>query len=521
MYKLLCSFLESTLSIKYISRMVYILSVDQGTSSTRAIVINCTSGTILAEHNVVLPNIFPKEGWVEIRPDLILQTTYECIDTVIAQAAEKGVSEDNIVGMGITNQRETTIVWDSSTGKPLYNAIVWLDNRTNDTVKQLIEATPSKTDTHFQSVVGLPISPYFSAVKLRWLLDNVPGVTKKDVLFGTVDSWLIWNLTRNNDKGRPGIHVTDVTNASRTMLMNLKTLDWDDNMCKFFNVSKDMLPRICSSSEVYGHVSHGKMEGKPIAGCLGDQQAALFGQHCFKKGEAKCTYGTGCFMLSNTGIDIVQSKHGLLTTVAYKLGNEPAIYALEGAVAIGGEVVRWLRDGLKIITNSSDVEQLSQSVDSTHDLYFVPAFSGLYAPYWDPTARGLIIGITAYTNSAHIARAALEAVCFQVSEILESMDADSGSELLCLRTDGGMTKNRQFLGMQAGILGISVECRAESAEATAMGAGMVAAKALGVWQVSELPGKVLNYTPSLGQAEREAKLVRWKDAVQRCRGWAQ
>ena len=500
--------------------MVFILSVDQGTSSTRAIVIDCTSGSILVEHNEVLPNIFPKEGWVEICPDLILQTTYECIDIVVAQAIKKGIREEDIVGLGITNQRETTLVWDAKTGRPLYNAIVWLDNRTNSTVKQLIEATPSKSATHFQATVGLPISPYFSAVKLRWLLDNVPGVSEKGVLFGTVDSWLIWNLTRNEQKGINGLHMTDVTNASRTMLMNLNTLDWDESMCKFFNVSTDMLPKICSSSEVYGTVSHGKMNGKPICGCLGDQQAALFGQHCFKKGEGKCTYGTGCFMLSNTGRDIVQSKHGLLTTVAYKLGAEPAVYALEGAVAIGGEVVRWLRDGLKIISKSSDVEELSGSVDSTHDLYFVPAFSGLYAPYWDPSARGLIIGITAYTNSAHLARAALEAVCFQVTEILESMDADSGSKLMCLRTDGGMTKNKQFLRMQADILGISVECRAESAEATAMGAGMVAAKALGVWEVTELPGEVVYYTPTLEESDKDAKLKRWKDAVQRCRNWA-
>ena len=499
--------------------MSFILSVDQGTSSTRAVVIDCNTGVIVAEHNVVLPSIFPQEGWAEIQPQLILDTTYECIDTVVAAAEAAGAPLDKITGLGITNQRETTVVWDAHTGRALYNAIVWLDNRTVETVKKLVAATPSKTATHFQSTVGLPISPYFSAVKLRWLLDNVPEVNKEGVLFGTVDSWLIWNLTRNQAEGQEGVHVTDVTNASRTMLMNLKTLDWDQDMCQFFGVSKDMLPKICSSAEIYGHIRHGKMTGKPIAGCLGDQQAALFGQHCFQRGEAKCTYGTGCFMLSNTGTDIVQSQHGLLTTVAYKVGSAPAVYALEGAVAIGGEVVRWLRDNLKIISSSSEVEQLSDTVDSSHDLYFVPAFSGLYAPYWDPTARGLIIGITAYSHSGHIARAALEAVCFQVCEILQSMDLDSGIKLQCLRTDGGMTQNKQFLRMQADILGIPVECRAESAEATAIGAGMAAAMALGVWNVEKLPGEVLNYMPVLGEEEREGKLARWKDAVQRSRNW--
>ena len=495
------------------------LSVDQGTSGTRAIIINCDSGEIIAEHSVPLPNLFPQEGWVEISPRLILATTLECIERTVAAAAEsKGVTLDNIVGVGITNQRETTLVWDSRTGEPLYNAIVWLDNRTNETVKKLIDATPSKSAHHFQSVVGLPISPYFSAVKLRWLLDNVPEVSGDHVMFGTVDSWLIWNLTREGGSG-PGTHVTDVTNASRTMLMNLKTLQWDEEMCKFFGVNMGILPKIRSSAEVYGHITTGVLAGKPIAGCLGDQQAALFGQHCFERGEAKCTYGTGCFMLSNTGHEIVESSHGLLTTVAYKIGEERAVYALEGAVAIGGEVVRWLRDNLQIISTSSEIEKLCSSVDSTHDLYFVPAFSGLYAPYWDPTARGLIIGITAYTNRAHLARAALEAVCFQVSEILNAMDADSGAPLVCLRSDGGMTKNRDFLGMQADTLGIPVECRAASAEATAMGAGMAAAKALGVWNVDKLPGEVVTFNPRVGEAEREGKMEKWKDAVQRCRGW--
>lgn len=500
--------------------MVHILSVDQGTTSTRAIVIDCDSGNIIAEHNVPLPNIFPKEGYVEICPEKLLDTVYECINKAVDIANEKGVASDDIAGLGITNQRETTIVWDKKSGKPIHNAIVWLDNRTNETVKKLIAATPSKTATHFQSVVGLPISPYFSAVKLHWLLENYPPACGENVLFGTVDTWIIWNLTRHSDGEKEGIHVTDVTNASRTMLMNLKTLEWDDDMCKFFGIGEHMLPKICSSSEVYGCVSQGRMKGKPIAGCLGDQQAALFGQQCFKEGQAKCTYGTGCFMLTNTGTDIVFSKHGLLTTVAYKLGDAPTVYALEGAVAIGGEVVRWLRDNLKIISSSSEIEQLSGTVDGTHDLFFVPAFSGLYAPYWDPTARGLIIGITAYTNSGHIARAALEAVCFQVCEILQSMNADSGIQMQCLKTDGGMTKNKPFLKMQSDILGIPVECRSATAEATAIGAGMAAAKALGVWNVHNLPGEVLTYRPGVSTEEREKNLARWKDAVQRSRNWA-
>ena len=500
--------------------MPFILSVDQGTSSTRAVLIDCNTGVIVSDHNVALPSIYPQEGWVEIQPQLILETTYECIDTVVAAGEAAGVPLDEIAGLGITNQRGTTVVWDAKTGKALCNAIVWLDNRTAETVKQLVAATPSKTPTHFQSTVGLPIAPSFSAVMLRWLLDNVPEVAGEGVLFGTVDSWLIWNLTRNKEEGQDGVHVTDVTNASITMLMNLHTLDWDDDMCHFFGVSRDMLPKICSSVEIYGVIGHGKMKGKPISGCLGDQQAALFGQHCFQRGEAKCTYGTGCFMVSNTGTEPVQSQHGLLTTVAYKVGSAPAVYSLEGAAYIGGEVVRWLRDNLKIISSSSEVEQLSETVDSSHDLFFVPAFSGLYhAPYWDPAARGIIIGITAYTHSGHIARAALEAVCFQVCEILQSMEADSGIKQQCLRIDGGMTENKHFLRMQADILGIPVECRAESAEATAIGAGMAAAMALGIWNVEKLPGEVMNYDPNLGDKEREKKLARWKDAVKRSRNW--
>ena len=500
--------------------MVYIVALDEGTSSTRALVLNCDTGIIEYEHQIEIESIFPNVGWVEMCPNLIFDKTLESMDVVVQKALDDGISLDQIKGVGITNQRETTVVWDKSNGKPYHNAIVWLDNRTVGTVRQLIDKTLSKKATEFQEVVGLPISPYFSAVKLRWLYDNIPEVASAsaDVLkFGTVDSWLIWKLTHGTEQ--EGVHVTDVTNASRTMLMNLKSLKWDDNMCEFFGFSKTILPEIKSSGEVYGYIAHGIMKGKPIAGCLGDQQAALFGQECFKVGEAKCTYGTGCFMLSNTGENIVPSKHGLLTTVAYQIGKEKPIYALEGAVAIGGEVVRWLRDNLNIIKTSAEIEELSRKVESTHDVYFVPAFSGLYAPYWDPTARGAIIGLTAYADKNHIARAALESVCYQVCEILDAMDADSGIKLQCLRTDGGMTKNKLFLDLQADILGIPVECRETSAEATALGAGMMAAKALGIWKCNKLPGKSATFKAKIASKERLAKLARWKESVQRCRGW--
>lgn len=410
-------------------------------------------------------------------------------------------------------------MWNRKTGKALHNAVVWLDNRTNVTVKQLIEKTPSKNANHFKDKVGLPISPYFSAVKLKWLQDNIPEVLAagEDLLFGTVDSWLIWNLTRSTTT--PGIHVTDVTNASRTMLMDLETLKWDNGMCEFFGVNPTILPEIKSSSEIYGTMSSGPLDGKPICGCLGDQQAALYGQQCLVPGEAKCTYGTGCFLLSNTGNKIVKSKHGLLTTVGYKIGEADPVYALEGAVAIGGEVVRWLRDNLGIIESSKDIEGLAAQVEGSHDVFFVPAFSGLYAPYWDATARGLIIGITAYTTKAHIARASLEAVCFQVCEILESMDADSGVKLTTLKGDGGMTPNKLFVQLQADILGIPIQCSVMS-ECTALGAGIAAATALGIWNVEQIPGEVYTVHPKLCEEKRLERLGRWKEAVQRSLGWA-
>lgn len=435
------------------------------------------------------------------------------------------LSPSDIKTIGVSNQRETTIVWDKRTGLPLYNAIVWQDNRNSDTVTDLINKTPGKNKEYLKRRCGLPLSTYFSAVKLRWLLDNNESVNKavreRSCLFGTVDSWLIWNLTGavNN-----GLHITDVTNASRTMLMNIETLEWDPVLCKFFNIPIEILPDIHSSSEVYGVVSSGPAQGIPISGCLGDQSAALLGQICFDIGQAKCTYGTGCFLLRNTGNQPVFSNHGLLTTIAFKLGKEAqTYYALEGSIAIGGAGVRWLRDNFNIIKNSEDIETLAKTVESSHGLYFVPAFSGLYAPYWQPNARGIICGLTQFSTKAHLARAMLEAVCFQTKDILEAMNKDSGITLKELLVDGGMTVNDLLMQLQADILGIPV-VRPSMPETSALGAAMAAgtASSVEVWQLNK--DELLNITtdkflPTITETERQRKYCKWKKAIERSLHW--
>ncbi|GAB6028413.1 hypothetical protein CHUAL_002573 [Chamberlinius hualienensis] len=433
-------------------------AVDQGTSSTRFLVFASKTAELLTYYQTATRQIYPKEGWVEQDPKEILQSVILCIEKAVQNLRDLDIDPAGIKAIGVTNQRETTIVWDKFTGEPLFNAIVWLDNRTAQTVENLIAKTPGQNKEYYQPKCGLPLSTYFSAVKLRWLLDNVPkvqeAVNENRCMFGTVDSWLIWNLTGGAEGG---VHVTDVSNASRTMLLNLEEQTWDPQLLRFFDIPSSILPAIRSSSEIYGYVQDGSLQGIPISGCLGDQSAALVGQNCFKMGQAKSTYGTGCFLLYNTGIQPVYSEHGLLTTVAFKLGKDrPTHFALEGSVAISGACVEWLRDNLGIIQKSADIESLASSVENSSGIYFVPAFSGLYAPYWEPQARGLIIGLTQFSRKAHIARAALEAVCFQTREILESMEKDSGITLKRLKVDGGMAENNLLMQLQADLLGMTV-----------------------------------------------------------------
>ncbi|XDV15057.1 hypothetical protein PO909_015203 [Leuciscus waleckii] len=464
-----------------------VAAIDQGTSSTRFLVFNAKTAELLSHHQVEIKQSFPKEGWVEEDPKEILQSVYECMDRTCEKLTKLNIDISNIKAIGVTNQRETTIVWDKETGEPLYNAIVWLDLRTQSTVERLINKTPGRNKNHLKHKTGLPISTYFSAVKLRWLMDNVEkiheAVLSHKAMFGTVDSWLIWCLT-GGKKG--GVHCTDVTNASRTMLFNIHTMDWDPELCTYFDIPMEILPKVRSSSEIYGlmkissNQKSGPLTGVPISGCLGDQSAALVGQMCFKDGQAKNTYGTGCFLLKNVGTKPVMSDHGLLTTVAYKLGRDkPAYYALEGSVAIGGAVVRWLKDNLGIIQTSSELEKLAADVGTSYGCYFVPAFSGLYAPYWEPSARGIICGLTQFTNRSHLAFAALEAVCFQTREILDAMNLDSGIHLAQLQVDGGMTSNRLLMQLQADILCIPV-VKPSMPETTALGAAMAAGAAEGV-----------------------------------------
>uniref|UniRef100_A0A8C2FMQ9 Probable glycerol kinase n=1 Tax=Cyprinus carpio TaxID=7962 RepID=A0A8C2FMQ9_CYPCA len=480
------------------------------------LVFNAKTAELLSHHQVEIKQSFPKEGWVEEDPKEILQSVYECMDRTCEKLTQLNIDISNIKAVGVTNQRETTLVWDKETGEPLYNAIVWLDLRTQSTVERLINKTPGRNKNHLKT--GLPISTYFSAVKLRWLMDNVEkvheAVLSHRAMFGTVDSWLIWCLT-GGKKG--GVHCTDVTNASRTMLFNIHTMDWDPELCKYV--------QICIHTVLYTFfLKSGPLTGVPISGCLGDQSAALVGQMCFKDGQAKNTYGTGCFLLKNVGTKPVMSDHGLLTTVAYKLGRDkPACYALEGSVAIAGAVVRWLKDNLGIIQTSTELEKLAADVGTSYGCYFVPAFSGLYAPYWEPSARGIICGLTQFTNRSHLAFAALEAVCFQTREILDAMNQDSGIHLSQLQVDGGMTSNRLLMQLQADILCIPV-VKPSMPETTALGAAMAAGAAEGVSVWSLNPEDLTEVTsekfePQINPEESELRYARWKKAVQRAMNW--
>ncbi len=493
----------------------YVVAIDQGTTSTRCMIFDHSGGVVgidQKEHQ----QIYPKPGWVEHDAMEIWIRTQEVISGALSKA---GVNVNDIAAVGITNQRETAVVWDRKTGRPVYNAIVWQDTRTDTICNEL--AAQGGQD-RFREKVGLPLATYFSGPKIKWILDNVEGVRARaeagEVIFGNIDTWLIWNLTGGS---QGGVHVTDVTNASRTMLMNLETLDWDDEILSIMGIPKAMLPAVKSSSEVYGTAS-GALGGIPVSGDLGDQQAALFGQTCFDVGEAKNTYGTGCFMLLNTGTKAVQSKNGLLTTLGYKIGDQAAVYALEGSIAITGALVQWLRDNLKLIEKSSDVEALAKEVEDNGGIYFVPAFSGLFAPYWRSDARGVIVGMTRYVTRGHIARAALEATAFQTREVLDAMNKDSGVNLTALKVDGGMVFNDLLMQFQSDILGVPV-VRPKVAETTSLGAAYAAGLAVGFWsKVDDLRanwGKDKEWTPQMDAAKREELYAGWLKAVTRTFDW--
>jgi glycerol kinase len=496
----------------------YLGALDQGTTSTRFIVFDRT-GRIVASEQREHQQLYPQPGWVEHDPEEIWRRTQEVIAGALQQRA---LQPADIASVGITNQRETTIVWDRNTGKPVHNAIVWQDTRVADAVAKFAK---QGGQDRLRAQTGLPLSTYFSGLKLRWILENVPGVRKRaeagDVLFGNVDTFLVWHLTGGRKRG---IHITDVTNASRTQLMNLRTLDWDPELLSAFGIPAAMLPKIRSSSDAYGIAQESTLQGVTIAGILGDQQAALVGQTCFKPGEAKNTYGTGCFLLMNVGERAVPSQHGLLTTVAYKFGREPVVYALEGSIAITGALVQWMRDNLSLIEKSSDIEALAISVTDNGGVYFVPAFSGLYAPYWKDTARGVIAGLTRYANKGHLARAVLEATAFQTREVLEAMEKDSGVALDSLRTDGGMVGNNLLMQFQADILNKPV-VRPTIQETTALGAAYAAGLAVGFYKNTDdlRANWSADHTwhPNLAAEKREQMYRLWKKAVTRSFDWVE
>jgi glycerol kinase len=495
----------------------YVGALDQGTTSTRFMIFDHSGGVVgidQKEHE----QIYPKPGWVEHDPAEIWTRCGEVIKGALTKA---GITAADLAAVGVTNQRETTVVWDRKTGKPVYNAIVWQDTRTDVIINEFAK---DGGQDRLRAKVGLPLATYFSGPKVKWILDNVAGARAKaeagDLLFGNIDTWCIWNLTGGVSGG---VHVTDVSNASRTMLMNLETLDWDPEILKLMTIPRSMLPAVKASSAVYGKAV-GALAGVPVAGDLGDQQAALFGQTCFSAGEAKNTYGTGCFMLLNTGTKAVPSKSGLLTTLGYKIGDQPAVYALEGSIAITGALVQWLRDNLGMIKTSSEIEDLAKTVDDNGGVYFVPAFSGLFAPYWKSDARGVIAGLTRYVNKGHIARAVLEATAWQTREVLDAMNADSGVPLTALKVDGGMVFNDLLMQFQADVLGVPV-VRPKVAETTALGAAYAAGLAVGFWSaVEDLRAnwqKDKEWKPEMDATTRAKDLKLWKKAVTRTFDWVE
>jgi glycerol kinase len=497
----------------------YVAAIDQGTTSTRCMVFD-HDGAVVSVAQLEHEQIFPRAGWVEHDAEEIWTNTREVVARALASA---DLNAEDIAAVGITNQRETTLVWDKNTGKPVYNAIVWQDTRTDRICQQLADLGGGAD--RYKDRVGLPLATYFAGPKARWVLDNVEGARERaengDLLFGTMDSWVVWNMTGGPDGG---IHITDVTNASRTLMMDLDRLDWDEEIVGEMGLPMSMLPEIRSSAEVYGKArERGSLRGVPIAGILGDQQAATFGQVCFEPGTAKNTYGTGNFLLLNTGTDKVMSQNGLLTTVCYRVGDKPAVYALEGSIAVTGSLVQWLRDNIGLIKSAPEIEDLARSVEDNGGAYIVPAFSGLFAPYWRSDARGVIVGLTRYVNKGHLARAALESTAYQSREVVEAMDADSGVALTELKVDGGMVVNDTLMQFQADLLNVPV-IRPKVTETTALGAAYAAGLAVGFWadedELRRQWAEDKRWEPSMDEGHREQLYGRWKRAVQRTLDWA-
>ncbi|MFI5985595.1 glycerol kinase GlpK [Streptomyces sp. NPDC051555] len=494
----------------------FIAAIDQGTTSSRCIVFD-RDGRIVAVDQKEHEQIFPKPGWVEHDAMEIWTNVQEVVASAIAKAE---ITSADVKAVGITNQRETTVLWDRHTGQPVHNALVWQDTRTDALCKELGR---NVGQDRFRRETGLPLASYFAGPKARWLLDNVEGLRERaeagDILFGTMDSWVIWNLTGGAEGG---VHVTDVTNASRTMLMNLHSLEWDAKIAESMEVPLDILPEIKSSAEVYGHVKDGVLAGVPVASALGDQQAALFGQTCFAEGEAKSTYGTGTFMLMNTGDKIINSYSGLLTTVGYQIGDQKPVYALEGSIAVTGSLVQWMRDQMGMIKTAAEIETLASSVEDNGGAYFVPAFSGLFAPYWRSDARGVIAGLTRYVTKAHIARAVLEATAWQTREITDAMTKDSGVELAALKVDGGMTSNNLLMQTLSDFVDAPV-VRPMVAETTCLGAAYAAGLAVGFWPDTDALRanwrRAAEWTPRMPADQRDREYKSWLKAVERSMGW--
>jgi glycerol kinase len=494
----------------------YAAALDQGTTSSRCMIFD-HGGQVAAVEQLEHEQIYPKPGWVEHDPNEVWQRCRQVMDGALGKV---GGNAGDIAAIGITNQRETTVVWDRNTGEPVFNAIVWQDTRTDKICEELSQ---DGGQDRFRLKNGLPIATYFSGPKVRWILENVDGTRERaeagELLFGNMDTWCIWNMTGGTDGG---LHITDPSNASRTMLMNLATLDWDDELLDTIGVPRAMLPEIRPSSATYGEVKEGAFAGVQVAGDLGDQQAATFGQTCFSVGEAKNTYGTGNFLLLNTGNEAVQSKNGLITTVGYKIGDDAAVYCLEGSIAITGALVQWLRDNLKMIRSSSEVEDLAKTVEDNGGTYIVPAFSGLFAPYWKANARGVFAGLTRFVNNGHIARAALESTAFQSREVSDAMNADSGVELESLKVDGGMVVNETLMQFQADILGVPV-IRPKVAETTSLGAAYAAGLATGFWaEIEDLRKNWVEdkrWEPQMDAAARDEAYRYWKKAVERTFDW--
>ncbi|MCP9946392.1 glycerol kinase GlpK [Streptomyces somaliensis] len=494
----------------------FVAAVDQGTTSSRCIVFD-RDGRVVSVAQKEHRQILPRPGWVEHDAAEIRANVREVVDGAVAEA---GVTAADVRAVGITNQRETTLLWDRRTGEPVHNAIVWQDTRTDALCRELGR---NVGQDRFRRETGLPLASYFAGPKVRWLLDNVEGLRERaergEILFGTMDSWIVWNLTGGADGGR---HVTDVTNASRTMLMNLHTMEWDERILRSMEVPAAILPEIRSSAEVYGRVRGGALDGVPVASALGDQQAALFGQTCFAEGEAKSTYGTGTFMLMNTGGRVINSYSGLLTTVGYRIGGEAPVYALEGSIAVTGSLVQWMRDQMGLIGTAAEIEPLALSVEDNGGAYFVPAFSGLFAPYWRSDARGVIAGLTRYVTKAHLARAVLEATAWQTREISDAMVRDSGVELAALRVDGGMTSNNLLMQILSDVLGVPV-VRPVVAETTCLGAAYAAGLAVGFWPDTDALRsnwrRDSEWTPRMDAGTRDREYANWLKAVERTMGW--